>query len=68
MSAAPKLPTSATTDVSMVADVEITLPSSWAQVALRSNLIRDINGDGYADLAVGNFPGAAGAGAMDVVW
>ncbi len=40
-------------DVATQADVTYTLPSDWAGSAWRTSVIRDSNGDGYPELAVG---------------
>jgi FG-GAP repeat len=42
------------TDLSVVADSIITLPNGWgATSAQRTGVVRDYNGDGFADLAIG---------------
>lgn len=55
-------------DVATAADVAYTLPSTWAGAAYHSGPLRDSNGDGYADLAVGEQKPGAYDGRVLVLW
>ena len=53
-------------DVVTNADVILPLPSDWKGLAVERNpMIRDLDGDGYADFAIGEF---ANAGRLAVFW
>lgn len=49
-------------DIVSVADVVYTLPAGWLGAAFLSGPVRDANGDGYAEIAVGEQQGAATPG------
>jgi len=55
-------------DIVTTADVILPLPSDWKSLPLQRNgLIKDLDGDGYGDFAIGeNF--ATGAGRLAVFW
>jgi hypothetical protein len=56
------------TDVVTAADVILPLPSDWQGVSLQRNgMIRDLDGDGYADFAIGENV-ANTAGRLAVYW
>ena len=56
-------------NVATQADVTFTLPSDWAGAAWRTSTIRDANGDGYPELAVGEQGTALNyAGRVLVLW
>jgi hypothetical protein len=55
-------------DIRTVADAVYVMPAGWVQVAPRSNLVRDVDGDGFADLAIGNYSGTTGTGSLGVIW
>ena len=55
-------------DVVTNADVILTMPSGWKSLPLQRNaMIRDLDGDGYADFAIGENI-STGAGRLAVFW
>lgn len=56
-------------DVAAAADVTFALPADWASTAFDSRVIKDIDGDGYADIALGETPPTTGASSrVAVIW
>jgi hypothetical protein len=43
----------ATADVSTAAKVKLTMPADWRNNTIYSSAVKDINGDGYGDFAIG---------------
>ncbi len=62
----------ATTDVASAASITYAMPGDWRGVAGGSSVIKDLNGDGYGDVAVGEYYFAAPAtpysGRVLVLW
>ena len=55
-------------DVVTAADVILPLPADWKPVSLQRNgMIRDLDGDGYADFAIGENI-STGTGRVAVYW
>jgi FG-GAP repeat len=55
-------------DVVTNADVILPLPSDWKPIPLQRNvMIRDLDGDGYGDFAIGENI-STGAGRLAVFW
>jgi hypothetical protein len=56
-------------DVATQADVTYTLPAGWLGAAWRSAPVRDSNGDGYAEIAIGEMQNNVGyPGQLLVLW
>lgn len=57
-----------TADIAAIADVTVQLPADWAGVSLWSRAVRDVNNDGFGDLAVGERVAAGTSGRVLVLW
>ena len=58
---------SAIADVVEVADTIVPLPAGWVGTSSFNTLLRDVNGDGYADFAIGEYNDGI-AGRVAVFW
>jgi len=59
----------AVADVVTTADVQLPLPTGWVGTTRKCSAIKDLNGDGYGDLALGEFKRTTGYnGRVLVLW